>query len=471
MPVLVVLLIVFAAILLLLTALVVMRRVDGARRLPAWTGTVREAHDKIRAGQAVDVVVEYSTRYDLGSRAPETILILLLGMTNAGHLHKTAHLMGPARAILAEHALCEYSTTRELCHALRLALAEVEMADGQFIPAAQALVEFAEDSVYPDQVLALAALGYYLGGEKQSVQALLGRIRPYELRPVDKPATRPSRCFQVIIIYLRHRLLAEDNLDRLRELADTQLDPWMEWVENAAPTVYGSHLQELLDDLGTRTFRTASWHRKTVERLKRGEADAVIGEALAEDRTLANLLILAMAHVYRGEGDAAEPYALAAREEAQRRGVCESEARHSIIYCELAAVALADVRLAQGRFSESGEILASRVDNAIRPNAMRAFAAWPFFLADDYERVRTLLNKLDRVSQWDRLTEIPPKYLFMVLYMGHVVLGVDTHTQMEKLAAEQLPSWEDEASRNTGNPYGARLAAIPDDLKRYVQSP
>jgi len=256
-------------------------------------------------------------------RVPETILILLLGMTNIGHLHKAVHLLGPARAILAEHALCEYATARELCHALRLALAEVEMANGQFIPVTPMLIEFAMDSVYPDQALALAALSYYLGGEKQSAQALLERIRPYELRPVDKPAARPSRSFQVITRYLRHRLLAEDNIDRLRELADTQLDPWMEWAENAAPTTYSSCLQDLLDDLGTRTFRTASWHRKMVDRLKCGEVDAVIKEALVGDRTLANLLILAVAYTYRGEGDAAEPYALAAREEAQRRGVCE----------------------------------------------------------------------------------------------------------------------------------------------------
>lgn len=466
MPVLIVL----AAILLLVTAFVVLRRVDGARRLPAWVNTVCKAHDKIRAGQAVDVIVEYSTRYDLGSRAPETVLILLLGTTNTGHLHKAVHLLGPARAILAEHALCEYATTRELCHALRLALAEVEMANGQFIPVAQMLIEFAEDSVYPDQALALAALSYYLGGERQSTQVLLERIRPYELRPVDKPAARPSRSFQVITLYLRHRLLAEDNIDRLRELASAQLDPWMEWAENAAPTTYGSRLTDLLDDLGTHTFRTASWHRKTVERLKRGEADAVIGEALAEDRTLANLLILTMAHIYRGEGHAAEPHALAAREEAQRRGVCETGARQSMGYCELVDVALADVRQAQGHFAESGGILASLIDTAIRPNAMRALAAWPFFLSGDYDRVRTLLNQLDRVSQWDRLTEIYPKYLFMVLYMGHVVLGTDTRAQMEKLAAQQLPAWEDEASRNANNLYGARLSAILDDLKQWLQA-
>jgi hypothetical protein len=457
-------------ILLPLTAYVVMRRVTAARRLPVWIHTVREAHERIRVGQAIDIVFEHSTRYDAGSRAPETILLLLLGMVHTGHLQKAAYFRDSARKIIAEHAPCQQSATRELCHVLRLALAEVEMAGGQFIPAAQALTEFAEDSVYPDQARALAALSYYLGEDEQNARALLDRIRPYELRPLDKPAARPARSFQVIMIYLRHKLLAEDNISRLRELAAAQIAPWAEWAENAAPTIYGSRLQDLLGDVETRTFRTASWHRKTIERLKRGESDAVIEEALAEDRTLANMLVLVLAHLYRGEGDAAEPYAIAAQEEAQRRGVCDPGPRRSGAYCELAAIALADVRLAQGRFAESAQILADLIDKAIRPNAMRVFTAWAYFLSGDHAHVRTLLNQLHRVHRWDRETEIPPKYLFMVLYMGHVVLGIDTRVQMGKLAAEQIPAWEEEARRNTNNPYGSHLQKMLADPVRWLQN-
>jgi hypothetical protein len=443
------------------------------RRVPDWLRIVREALVDIQAGQVKDPAFQYGIRYQKGDRSPETILILLLAYAHAGHLHKAAKYAGPARQILEKHTLCQESAGRDICHAVKLALADVEMSQGRFIKAAGELAAYAPESPYPDRVYASAALGYFLGIDKSSARDLLDHIRFYELRTDDKPPSRPTLNYQIIVLYLRHKLLREDTIDKLRELAAAQLESWEERANHAAPTPYGQHLRVLLDDLKDRAYLNLTWHQETLDRLKRGEDDAVIARALAAreqgDTSLVNTLTLALVYIYQGRGDDAEPYARQAREDAARWGLCELGPRYSALYCDMVTTALFDVRVIQGRYAEGGQILADFAAKSTRPNAMHIFAAWAYFMAEDYDRVRELLNQLQRVHQWDTQTNVPPKYQFIALYMGHVVLETDTRAEMRKLAAAQLPKWEEEAARNAGSLYGARLREILDDISQVLE--
>jgi hypothetical protein len=443
------------------------------RRAPDWLHIVREALVDIQAGRVKNPVFQYGIRYQKGSRSPEAILILLLAYAHEGYLRKAAKYADPARQILEKHALCQEAAGRDICHAVRLALADVKMGQGRFVEAASELVAYAPESPYPDRIYAAAALGYFLGIDKSSARDLLDRIRGYELHTDDAPSSHPALNYQIVVLYLRHKLLREDTIDRLRELVTMQLAPWEERADHASPTPYGQHLRVLLDDLKARAYLSLAWHQKTLECLKRGEDEAVIARALSAreqgDNSLVNTLTLALAHIYQGRGDAAEPYALRAREDASRWGLCQPGPHYSALYCDMATTALAEVRVIQGRYAEGGQILADFAAESTRPNVMRICAAWAYFMAEDHDRVRELLNQLQRVHRWATQTNVPPRLQFVALYMGYIVLTIDTRAELRKLAAEQLPQWKKEATRNASGPYGARLREILEDIAQVLE--
>ncbi len=55
----------------------------------------------------------------------------------------------------------------------------------------------------------------------------------------------------------------------------------------------------------------------------------------------------------------------------------------------------------------------------------------------------------------------------MLAYLRHRLQGATFHPDNLR---DQIAAWEDEARRNAGNPFGARLRAILDDVHTAIES-
>ncbi len=97
---------------------------------------------------------------------------------------------------------------------------------------------------------------------------------------------------------------------------------------------------------------------------------------------------------------------------------------------------------------------------------MTTFITWDYFLAGEEDRARDLLRReLPAGQTLEKMTEM---YMFILAYLRHKLLGMDTKAQMIYQRA-QLVRWEDEARRHAHNPHGARLNEILPEIRALVQ--
>jgi len=214
------------------------------------------------------------------------------------------------------------------------------------------------------------------------------------------------------------------------------------------------------------------WLRRfnqTIRRLKGGDAEAAIAELEAKraggDRSFEGTLALAAAYNYVGRGADAEPLVREAQSLLDRAGTCGKKDTSSRAKCDLVLVAQYDTQIVQGHFAEAAHGLRSRVSQAVQPNFMTAIIAWAFFLAGDSYNANVVLGHLQpATSRGNNKRMISLKYQFAVAYMRHKLLGEDTRAALVT-HSDQLADWEAEATRNTANPYGARLCEILDEVR------
>ena len=439
------------------------------RKLPGWVSTVAFDNDRIHQGHAAEINLKYSIEYQAGSRQPEVILGLLLGMVDVGLPQNATQFVPSARRLMDEHDLCKRDATRKLCHALLMAMAEVEMASGNFSAAAQGLTAYAASSPSPNEALALAALAHYLDGDDTQTRAVLNRVNPHKLRVPMTSEGEPRRSLQVMVMFLRFRLLDDGSPETLRPLAEQQAAAWEKWLEKAAPSRYGEAITQLMAQLDSHLHRTGTWYTLAVERITGGDSEAVIQEALPQKRTFANQIILATAYAMQARAADGEPFAQAAYEEAQQMGACADGPTYSDFLCKLARTTLASVRTIQGRFVEGAQLYEAILAREPKSNATRAGTAWAYFLAGDTAKVEELLNQLGRVKSWDANTQVGASIVLMTLYMGHVIMGADTRAQIQRLAPQELPKWEQIAEIHADNPFGERLAEILDEIQKMIE--
>jgi hypothetical protein len=207
---------------------------------------------------------------------------------------------------------------------------------------------------------------------------------------------------------------------------------------------------------------------RAIKRLIAGETDAVIAESGAKwaqgDHSLEKAIILSIAYSYQGDGVEGEKFACEALAALEKRGLSRKTDKVSRIFVELGAITFYDARVTQGRYIEAAHYLNQHLANAVRPNYLAVAVANAFFLGNDVDNARAALTMVQppggprNQEKW-----IPPKYLFMLAYLRHKLLGADMRPELNQLR-EQYLEWQKEAARNEANPYGARLREVLDEI-------
>jgi hypothetical protein len=220
------------------------------------------------------------------------------------------------------------------------------------------------------------------------------------------------------------------------------------------------------------------WYRRVhtyTTRMRRSKEDAET--VLAELRTkydagardFPTLAALATTYSHLGRGAEAEPIAREANVLIERRGICQGKTRSARLMCDTALLLLRDSWSAQGRFSESAQLLRQRIPDSVTPNWLTAIVAYDFFLAEDTYNASVALSHLEPPSTDPRQlkTWIGPKFHFMIPYIRYRLFGDDPRAALYE-HEDQLARWENTAALNAGTPVGERLAAMLAEIRELI---
>ena len=215
-------------------------------------------------------------------------------------------------------------------------------------------------------------------------------------------------------------------------------------------------------------WRLGWWRRisRVMARLEEGEVDTLLVELQSQytaDPTFQHALALSLAYNYQGQGQAAEPLAQEAL------GLLDDECRAggnlARLKCDVATGLLCDAWIAQGRYTQAAERLLQRAPHSGQPQHMTYIAVWCYFLAGQQAQARKTLKTLN--IRYGLAGELEPQHRLMLAYLRHRLQGATFHPDNLR---DQIAAWEDEARRNAGNPFGARLRAILDDVHTAIES-
>jgi hypothetical protein len=230
-----------------------------------------------------------------------------------------------------------------------------------------------------------------------------------------------------------------------------------------------------------------NWLHIVLQRIKQGEATAVIAETQAalnqQPERFEYMLALACAHAWSGAGNEAEPYARQALEEIRRRGKKEKDSYWFPRYLDMAYLAVFDSLMVQGRFREAARFLVGYGRHAIRINMIWSYAAFAYFMdGDNANAFRAMQGRIEysptRNSEpTAEQHDTPPRLGLMLQYIQtkvHPSVSVRLRSRLQlrtkslSWVAVALAAWEEEIERNVNNSYGTRLAEIVAALRRVV---
>jgi hypothetical protein len=221
-----------------------------------------------------------------------------------------------------------------------------------------------------------------------------------------------------------------------------------------------------------------SWLRRlnrVYKRLHSGDGEAVIAELTARraagDHSFETAMQLAAAYSYQGRGVEAEPLAHEVIAAVEARGACKKRSIPARALCYMAMLTLFDAWITQGRYVEAANYVRPRIPHTLQPHTLTVLIAWAFFLAGDSYNARAALSHAQfSGGRFNPERRIYPKHRFIAAYMW-VKLANTAETRATLLTyRDQLAAWEDSATRNAGNPYGARLAEILEDVRAVLSA-
>jgi hypothetical protein len=203
-----------------------------------------------------------------------------------------------------------------------------------------------------------------------------------------------------------------------------------------------------------------------LQAIRAGESSSILDAAkqqrLRGNRSPETTLLLAAGHVHAGEGAEAESYAREVIQWLDTHGTTRRRDPYARTLCDMAAVTLYDALLIQGQYTAAAEAMLPRASSSTQPDLVHALAAWALFLDGDTNTVRSMLPDLIH-------SDVGHKHGLIVDYMRQQVWG-ETRSAALRANRDGLAAWQKEAARNAANPYGARLRAVLDDVRRVAGS-
>ncbi len=188
-----------------------------------------------------------------------------------------------------------------------------------------------------------------------------------------------------------------------------------------------------------------------------------------EERTLELYEALMLTHFHLGHGTQAEHFARAGIKLADTSGQPNYSAQYVTGFRHGAYWILAGALKLQARFREGGDLLVPyRNCTEGRRNEFTAYAAWLYYLAEDYEQAQALITEIVRDEGGNYPDGLPDFFRFVSAFMQAKLLKADTVSEVFRLADDQLRIANTDLQRHKDTPYGTRLFVVLNEISELL---